>query len=1057
MKNRLLICALAMTALFRPLVYAQDQGVGDMMFTAGTVASIPNGASTQEWAWVQWMATDSELLQDRAMDVYLKEGDALSTNLFSLKGVVRQVTDPRSIALFLKRGEALGENLANLEMAIDSLYSGAEPAASLTLAEKLSAVISGSQDDPELYLNLVFVGRPHPAVAMSIGHSFSCKIPSIGYSTFEVRDHSTSEVIGRVTLEAGVPVVLPAPGPIVRVPEYSPMGNLNIRLRWEIPDDLKRLSLLQFGYNLYRMTESFGVSNGYNLTPPCADVMFGLVSNNTEVVKVNRMPILVDPASVTSNSWFAVDDNDGLSGGTPFVDGETYYYFVSALDLLSRDGDLSDGFMTFPCDRMAPSVPHGIRTRTIDDYVGGVHTQWVEVSWVHDINDTDAARYYVYRHTGMADMQRNATYSTNNRISGAIVPTGSESRLYYEDRSLDTNDWSIAYWYTVRAEDNGQCTNNISGNSAPAFGLRRDREGPPPATNIVVSIQVQELNCSFNALYGPTLEAPLNIELSCIRPNVDSPVKWAEFCWYAGDFRGVGSETNATHLGRFYFSENDLSLSEELFFHHEIDGSPITYFCRVGSDSGKVSPWVDKTSNTPETGETSIGMRFKGDVSYRTVSVEGGGPGEFPSGLTHHWGDGLIISNVLISVSPSEGAKTIRLYRRVDGARRTLIYQGAITNALGILYEDYTGGSVNGGRICYYYQLFDEHGNAGAMILICCIEVEPRVDLPIPLLAPIDSSGEVDNAPGAELNWFCATPGVERFEVALGVSDGDLPATIGPDSYELDGDRTNELDVVIAGVTNTLNFGFYRTGRVGVTFGTDGSPQFILESSIDINRDYAFMVHAIGPTGAEGEWSNVEPFNWNLAADDGPDVPWPARDMPTIQESAFSTNLQAYYLADASYEDLSGENKVAIKIGEIPSSISVETSAGQSIIDGVYAPMDFLYGNNQKSGQTVMPGVLYRYQMTNDLYYKVSGDVYQVSPMMEEIAYGTGAGVTTVYDPFICVTRPRGSLGSRGIYFIDTQPVVRGATYQYVFLLFDEATKEIDRVVPAGSVKIPLM
>ncbi|MCK5528057.1 MAG: hypothetical protein KAI74_00125, partial [Kiritimatiellae bacterium] len=167
-------------ALLQSVANAQDQGLGDMIFTAGTVEQ--TSSPTQDWAWVQWMATENTLLQDNPMDIYLKEGDATSTNKFTLKGRAMQTTDTRTIAALLARGALLGENLTNLEIAIDSLYAEATPTASLSLSEKVAALISGSQTDPELYKNLVFMGRAHPAISMIIGQGFACPIFPSGFS-----------------------------------------------------------------------------------------------------------------------------------------------------------------------------------------------------------------------------------------------------------------------------------------------------------------------------------------------------------------------------------------------------------------------------------------------------------------------------------------------------------------------------------------------------------------------------------------------------------------------------------------------------------------------------------------------------------------------------------------------------------------------------------------------------------------------------------------------------------------------------------------------------------
>ena len=405
----------------------------------------------------------------------------------------------------------------------------------------------------------------------------------------------------------------------------------------------------------------------------------------------------------------------------------------------------------------------------------------------------------------------------------------------------------------------------------------------------------------------------------------------------------------------------------------------------------------------------------------------------------------------MLSIPAVEGAETVRVYRRVDGGTRTLIHQGEMDEVLGALITDYTGGSVNGGAICYYYQLFDEHGNAGPMVFIHCFEVAPRVDLPTPILEGIDSTGTAIASPGLTLEWFCTTPGVERFEVAVALDETGPLSTFGTSGYAVQ--STNQLTVVVGGVTNTLDFGIYRTGRIGTTFGSAGSPEFFLNSLVGLDRDYTVMVRAIGVAEITGPWSNIETFRWSTVPTAGPDVPWPARGMPNVQTELFHPDLDAVFLG-SNYTHLEGAERVGIRIGEFSPNIGVEKEKFHSgqLFD-LTPPMDHLFTNAAVDGQTVMPCVLYRYQLANSLYPTVSGDVAQVSPLMEEIAYGTNAVSVTVYDPFIGITRK--DSGNWEVYLIDTQPVVSGAKYQYLLMRFDEKTKELDRIIPAGTVTIP--
>jgi hypothetical protein len=102
-----------------------------------------------------------------------------------------------------------------------------------------------------------------------------------------------------------------------------------------------------------------------------------------------------------------------------------------------------------------------------------------------------------------------------------------------------------------------------------------------------------------------------------------------------------------------------------------------------------------------------------------------------------------------------------------------------------------------------------------------------------------------------------------------------------------------------------------------------------------------------------------------------------------------------------------------------------------------------------------MPAVLYRQQVANFFYPTVSGDVVQVSPLIENIFFsGTGPNYTYLNDPFFML-----SLAGSGqnLYFDivlkDTQPVVVGARYRYSFVRFKD-NHEIAEVLPLGEVEV---
>jgi len=1043
-KRLLLLLAVATTL---SAARAQDRGLGEMIFSAATVTQDGSG---RDWAWIQWMATDASLLEGRRLDVYLKTGQSSSSSAFELKGAAMRTVDPHAISVLLSRAVVLGEDTNRLECAVDSLFADALPDASLSLSEKLAAVVAGSADDDALYRNLTFLCRAHPAAAMANGQGFALRIPA-GYSTIEIRDHASGRVMGRNTVRAGSPPVLPAPGPLTQVQETSPRGNLNVRLRWDVPDALKRMSLLQFGYDVYRMPKAWAEnpSRRYDQTPPAADQIESLV-DGTNVLKVNPLPILVDPSTATSATWYLIDDNS-CRPGVDFSDGEQYYYFVAASDLLGRPGELSAGLLAAPFDRMAPNVPGNVRVRAISDYALGNRIQWLRVSWTHDTNDTDVAGYYVYRYRSIAEMQSNATYAVSNRISGLILPSAGESRPRYDDHGLSSGDYGVTYWYTVRAVD-GATHPNLSGNSGPAYGTLRDWQGPPPPTNVQIFIRVEHLECVFDHADKAIVDDAYNIRLCCSRPSTNSRIAWAEFSYLPGrQLEGQG--TNAIPLGRYWFRGRETIVVRDFHLNPKGDDDLITVYCRVGSShKGRTSDYAE-VETTTAVGEEGVNVACFQGTDW-VVSV----PSDVDPG-PHVW-ETPIISNVVIHVPPTPDAATYRLYRRVDGGKTTLVAQGTMDVVYGAWIEDVSGGTVNGAHVCYYCQLFDANGNSGPLVRIGtgpCILLDPRAELPRPVLNPVEPSGSATINPGLRIEWFCPGQGVERFELAVSLDQTSLPSSFSPQLRDLEIAASNVLEVVVDGVTNSLPFGFYRTGRVGGNFGNSTDAVFSVVADALLNEDYVMMVRAVSASGAVGPWSNARAFRWASVPTPGPQVPWPTRPLPLIQQATFHSNLTARFLSPAEgYLEMAGRRRVGIRIGELPPAVTeIDLLKNyQVVIPGDYDPMDMLYENQDEPGTTAFPCALYRYQVANAFFPQVSGDVVQVSPMMENIAYGKNGGQTTLYDPFILVTKKTGAVEPFAIYLIDTQPVLNHATYQYLLVRFGE-NKEIDRIIPVGTATIP--
>ena len=257
-----------------------QSGVGDVVYTVETVTRDAYG---QDWAYLLWQTSESDLISNRVFAVYSKPGDPTNTAPYARLSIVTLQTDARVIEPLLRRAANLGDDMSKLDQDLQQLFANFIPANSISRAEQLSAVIRGSLNDPRYYQNLVFLARNHPGINLALGFA-DAELIGAGRTTFEVRAfdlvaNKDLAVIGRVTVQAGAPTVLPAPGPPVLVPLASPMGDLNLKFRWGTPENLRRLGLMHFGYNVYRVARDFATNNGWNaINPPPISILTNVIA-----------------------------------------------------------------------------------------------------------------------------------------------------------------------------------------------------------------------------------------------------------------------------------------------------------------------------------------------------------------------------------------------------------------------------------------------------------------------------------------------------------------------------------------------------------------------------------------------------------------------------------------------------------------------------------------------------------------------------------------------------------------------------------------------------------
>lgn len=850
-----------------------------------------------------------------------------------------------------------------------------------------------------------------------------------------------------------------------------------------------------------------------------------------------------------------IDDGGEAETGIGFEAGDLYYYYVAARDLLGSSGELSTALKVTIPSLLPVSAPDGVRIDNRYEFYGldqaKQREQRLELTWEPlqdgDGNPRTDVKYFVYRWTVAAQSSRYAEYPFSSGFTafndpsynaasffGANpeIPVGlaagpgdlaaaydaSAGRYRWVDPEITEDYQSRAFYYTVRAvKDSGSGFPVFSPSSAPVRGVLRDRVGPDGATDLRVVIPCVEITLDCDD--SDVAPNPNDPRVSIVRdgPNVllKLRVTTAQIGYFdRAEFYYKPTGGEKYYLGSAKFDTGVARLARMISYSDSTSGD---VYCRTWLKSGVPSAEVACPLVNENKADVEKGFTATLNLSWPRLPSDYCGEVYFPVAP-----DGAVVFPQL-EIFPAPGTYGYRVYRSVDGGALELLgtgeqdsQTGAYNTAVAIIEED-TNLPAIAERICYYYQGFDQHGNAGPRQRITCLQMGNTVlELPIPEITRARrSTGSTAANPALDLSWFCPPQGVDRFDILIREAGGALPDDLDDYVVANPADQVDhmELEPFVFRDEEGVDWRIYRTARPVQIEDVDGEPGVysISVGGIEAGYDYVFRVRARGAgfefegqVGAKrGEPSEPAAASWvgatDLPPETSPDVPWPARGIrasrpvgTTDADAVISSGqLQAKFL-----EIFNGAQEIytgaGVEVGQFvvtSPTLSYEQFSRQDgeksfvnwwtsipVADTAnWADVAFhelsLDGGGGGGGRIALPGVLYR-MTVDDNGDPLTRDLVQCSPLLgvdannpgpldtDSLAVATSGGTLIFRDPFLTLGTPELISGSAQyrvpLYIKDTQPVIEGYSYRYLLALYQE-DGELQTVLDLGVLDIPLI
>ena len=272
------------------------------------------------------------------------------------------------------------------------------------------------------------------------------------------------------------------------------------------------------------------------------------------------------------------------------------------------------------------------------------------------------------------------------------------------------------------------------------------------------------------------------------------------------------------------------------------------------------------------------------------------------------------------------------------------------------------------------------------------------------------------------------------------------------------------------------------TPPVGANFGP--GPQFTLTASLVPNVPYHISVAAQDDQGNSGDPSQVWTFIWKPPV---PliTVPWPARplppaamfdDAPADAAVEFAPRVAALVLTNYYNNRMDFRYPVAIRFAELSGAyfypnvgsnnlavyqITPNYAGAASLVDPNNQVFQRLSNDPTRRGEPLLPIVVYRQQVTNANFPRVSGNLTQVTPLLERVPWSSQGNINangvivTIADRLIAISYETISDHTHSfLYLRDQQPVILGASYQYFVVRLNDK-REVAETITAGIVTIP--